>query len=42
MGHGFVFRMAVGTIGEWVKLVPFLVRGIVESKRGTGKFFFFK
>ena len=22
--HGYVFSMAVGTIGEWLKLVPFL------------------
>ena len=21
--HGYVFSMAVGTIGEWLKLVPF-------------------
>ena len=25
--HGYVFSMAVGTIGEWLKLVPFFVRG---------------
>ena len=24
VGHGYVFSMAVGTIGEWLKLVPFL------------------
>ena len=23
--HGYVFNMAVGTIGEWLKLVPFLL-----------------
>ena len=23
MWHGYVFSMAVGTIGEWLKLVPF-------------------
>ena len=23
--HGYVFSMAVGTIGEWLKLVPFLL-----------------
>ena len=27
MDHGYVFSMAVGTIGEWLKLVPFFVRG---------------
>ena len=29
MKHGYshVFSMAVGTIGEWLKLVPFFVRG---------------
>ena len=25
MGHGYVFSMAVGTIGEWLELVPFLL-----------------
>ena len=25
VGHGYVFSMAVGTIGEWLKLVPFLL-----------------
>ena len=23
--HGYLFSMAVGTIGEWLKLVPFLL-----------------
>ena len=23
VGHGYVFSMAVGTIGEWLKPVPF-------------------
>ena len=27
VGHGFVFSMAIGTIGEWLKVVPFFVRG---------------
>ena len=27
MDLGYVFSMAVGTIGEWLKLVPFFVRG---------------
>ena len=25
VGHGYVFSMAVGTIGEWLKLVPVLL-----------------
>ena len=25
MDHGYVLSMAVGTIGEWLKLVPFLL-----------------
>ena len=25
--HSYVFSMAVGTIWEWMKLVPFIVRG---------------
>ena len=41
MGHGYVFFMAVGTIGEWLKLVPFFVRGrTVDSGRGGGGSFF--
>ena len=24
VGHGYVFSMAVDTIGDWLKLVPFL------------------
>ena len=37
MGHGYVFSMAVGTIREWVKLVPFCVRGrTVDSEGGEG------
>ena len=31
MGHGYVFSMAVGTIGEWLKLVPFFVRVRTDS-----------
>ena len=32
-----MFSMAVGTIGEWLKLVPFFVRGrTVDSKGGGG------
>ena len=37
MGHGYVFSMAVGTIGEWLKVVPFIVRGrTVDSAGGRG------
>ena len=25
MGHGYVFSMAVGSIEEWLKVVPFLL-----------------
>ena len=25
LGHGYVFSMAVGTIGQWLKLFPFLL-----------------
>ena len=30
MGHGYVFSMAVGTIGEWLKLDPFFLLGDVQ------------
>ena len=33
MGHGYVFSLAVGTIGEWLKLVPFLLG---DEHRGGG------
>ena len=37
VGHGYVFSMAVGTIGEWLKLFPFFVRGrTVDSEGGVG------
>ena len=36
--HGYVFSMAVGTIGEWLKLVPFLL-GDVQLIRGGGQIF---
>ena len=37
MQHGYVFSMAVGTIEEWLKLVPFFVRGrTVDSEGGGG------
>ena len=37
MKHGYVFIMAVVTIWEWLKLVPFFVRGrTVDSEGGGG------
>ena len=36
VGHGYVFSMAVGTIGEWLKLVPFFVRGRTVDWGGGG------
>ena len=37
MGHGYVFSMAVGTIGEWLKGVPPFFRGrTVDSEGGGG------
>ena len=41
MGHGCVFSMAVGTIGEWLKLVPFLLGDeqlILRGRGGAGIF----
>ena len=35
--HGYVFSMAVGTIGEWLKLVPFFVRGRTVDSVNTLK-----
>ena len=41
MGHGYVFSMAVGTIGEWLKVVPFLLGDEQLILRGgAGSFFF--
>ena len=34
--HGYVFSMAVGIIGEWLKLVPFFVRGRTVDSGGGG------
>ena len=31
-----MFSMAVGTIGEWLKLVPFFLLGYVQLIRGGG------
>ena len=39
--HGYVFSMAVGTIGEWLKLVPFLL-GDLQLVRGGGAGSFLK
>ena len=37
VGHGYMFSMAVDTIGEWLKLVPFFGRGrTVYSEGGMG------
>ena len=36
MGHGYVFSMAVGTIGEWLKVVPFLLGDEQLILRGGG------
>ena len=39
MGHGYVLSMAVGTIWEWLKLVPIFVRGRTVDSEGRGQFF---
>ena len=36
MGHGYVFSMAVDNIGEWLKVVPFFVRGRTVDFEGGG------
>ena len=36
MGHGPVLSMAVGTIGEWLNLVPFFVRRRTVDSEGGG------
>ena len=36
MGHGYVFSIAVGTIGEWLKVVLFYVRGRIVDSEGAG------
>ena len=41
MGHDYVFSMAVGTIGEWLKLFPFLL-GDVQLILREGGWQFFK
>ena len=42
MGHDYVFRMAVSTIGIWLKLVPFLLGDEKLILRGGGVWQFFK
>ena len=42
MEHGYVFSMAVGTIGEWLKLVSFFVRGRTVDSEGGGGLAVFK
>ena len=37
-----MFNMAVGTIGEWLKLFPFFVRGRTVDSVGGGGLAFFK
>ena len=37
--HSYVFSMAVGSIGEWLKLVPFFVRGRTIDWGGGWQFF---
>ena len=39
--NDYVFSMAVGTIGEWLKLVPFFVRGRTVDSEGQGGWQFF-
>ena len=41
MGHGYVFNKAVGTIGEWLKVVPFLLGDEQLILRGGGASSFF-
>ena len=38
VAHGYVFSMAVGTIGEWLKLVPFLLGDVQLIGGGAGFF----
>ena len=33
---GYVLSMAVGTIGEWLKVVLFIVRGRIVDSEGGG------
>ena len=37
--HGYVFSIAVGSIGEWLKLVPFVRGRTVDWGGGAGIFF---
>ena len=38
MGHDYVFSMVVGTIGKWLKLVPFLLGDEQLILSGGGQF----
>ena len=38
VGHGYVFSMAVGSIEEWLKVVPFLLED-EQLIRGDAAFF---
>ena len=42
VGHGYVFSMAVGTMGEWLKLVLFLLGDEHLILRGMGAGSFIK
>ena len=37
VGHGYVFSIAVGTIGEWLKLVSFLLEIEQLIQEGGGR-----
>ena len=39
MGHGYVFSMAVGSIEEWLKVVPFLLEDEQLIRGGDAAFF---
>ena len=36
VGHGYVFSMTFGTIGEWLKLVPFFEEEQLIQRGGGG------
>ena len=36
VGHDYLFSMAVGTVGEWLKLAPFLLGDEPLILKGTG------
>ena len=41
MGYDYVFIMAVGSIGEWLKVVPFFCYGRTVDSEGGGAGSFF-